>query len=589
MTTDIWILIGVLGAAIVLLATDRLRMDIVSLLALLSLVIVGIIPAEDAFTGFANPAVITVIAVFVMSQGVVESGIATTLGNWMVRVSRNSARLFLGVLMITVALMSAVMNNIGAVAIMMPAVISGAHALKESPSKFLMPLAFASLIGGNLTLIGTPSNLLGSSLLAAQGYTPLGLLDFAPTGLFAVLGGLTYMAFWGYRLVPIRVPQGAVDEEFALENFVGEFRVMSGASILNTPLDDLHLTERHGLTVIQNQRFPSGAVKGRDTLQADDVVLLQGAKADLLAARKLGFVPTDLYQSTGKLFAQGDYALMQLVVAQRASITGKTLQALRFRNTFGVSVIAIRHANLVRATSMATAPLASGDTLLVDGPKTNLARFRNNRDFIVLETPTLPSKTRRRRTAFILGSALLLIVLGVFPAAIGMTIGAVAMLLTHCVTPTRVYDSIDWRIVVLIGAFLPIGAAIEQTGTAALLAEQLLRFVGAETPLLALALVFSLTAALTMVISNTAATVLLVPLAIDLAVGIGASPYPFVMGVIMAASMSFLTPIAHQVNILVMGAGGYKFTDYAKVGIWLNVIILLIALLTIPLFWPFYS
>ncbi|MCA9970348.1 MAG: SLC13 family permease, partial [Anaerolineales bacterium] len=534
MTGDNWLVLGILAVAIGLFVTDRLRVDLVALLVLVTLILTGLLPAAAAFEGFASPAVVTVWAVFIISGAVSRSGVADMLARLMMRLAGRSPRRLLLVLMLTAGTMSAFMNNIGAVAILLPAVVSMGRQIKIPPSKLLMPLAFAALLGGNITLVGTPPNILASALLEDYGHVEtFGFFDFAPTGLLVLAVGTLYMMLVGYRLLPERTPGQELVGEYPVREYLSEVRVQETSPLVDKTLAQAGFGEKYDLNILRARR-DDVTILGPDSdrpLRVGDVLLVEGSAQDIMAvsqAEGLALLP-DWSAETW----QGETAvdtnslkLAEITLAPNSHMEGATLREIGFRAQYGLSVVAMRHDGQSMATRLGDVPLHFGDALLVQGQPERVNLLRHDANFLVLEMP--PLETRRTEkaplTIFLLLAVLVAVTVGWFDTSTTLLMGALLMVLTGVLSMDEAYQSIDWKAVFLIAGMLPLGVAMETTGTARLLADQLVRLVGGLGPTGVLAGMFLLTALLTEVISNAAATVLMVPIAIDAAFGLGVSP-----------------------------------------------------------------
>ncbi len=596
MTLDNILVLLILAGGLILFVSEKLRVDVVAMVILAALLLTGLVSVEEAFAGFSSPAVITVIAVFIISGALYYSGVADAIARAVLRVAGDSELRLLVIVMVTAGIMSAFMNNIGAVAIMLPAVVSAGNSLKISPSRLLLPLAFSALLGGNLTLIGTPPNILASSILDAYpNLEPFGFFDFLPMGAVVFIAGLLYMAFIGRHLLPDRRPVSAPSEVYQLRPYLTEVMVAEGSSLNGKSVPEAGLGERYNLNVVHIERdgappiFPSPD----QLVRVGDILLVEGQPDDIVNANtELQLVPVPDAENDGleQDLTSGSSTLAEITLGPRSDLVGLTLQEMDFRNRYDLSVLAMRHDGESIVSRLADVPLEFGDSLLVQGEPGKIDLLRREDDFLLLDRP--PTETRRlgkgRLAIVILIATLVVITFGWLDPAAGMFIGALLMILTGVVRMDEAYDAIEWKAVFLIACILPLGVAMETTGTAALIANTLVGIVGDLGPIAVLLAVFLLTALMTEVISNAAATVLVVPIAIDTALSLGASPYAFVMAVVIAASTSFLLPIGHQVNVLVFGPGGYKVTDYTRVGIWLNLLILILVALFLPIFWPLF-
>ncbi len=496
--------------------------------------------------------------------------------------------------MLMAGVMSAFMNNIGAVAILLPPVVSMSRQLKVAPSKLLMPLAFSALLGGNLTLVGTPPNILASSLLDSYANVDtFSFFDFAPMGLVILTAGILYMLLVGYRLLPERTPGGELVGEYPVREYLTEVIIGKNSPLVGQKLSETGFGEKYDLVILRVQR-EDGTQMGPDSdrlLQDGDLLLVEGAAADILSvSQETGLEPVHGLPQEEIESVVGELNLAEITLAPRSHMEGATLKEIGFRAQFGVSVLAMRHNGRSLVSHLGDVPLILVIRLLVQGTPEKLLLLRRDANFLMLDMP--PIETRRNHkapiTLAVLAGLLVLVTTGWLDTSTTMLLGALLMVLTGVLSMDEAYESIDWKSVFLIAGMLPLGVAMENTGTARLLADQIVGLIGDWGAIAVLGGIFLLTALLTEVISNAAATVLMVPIAIDAAFGLGAAPQPFVMATVIAASTSFLMPVGHQVNVIIYGPGGYRFTDYARVGLLLNLILLMLALTVLPLIWPLY-
>ena len=587
------LVILILLGAVFLFITEKLRVDVVAMLVLLALIATGLITVQEAFSGFASPAVVTVWAVFIISGALSISGVADYIAQWMLRLVGRSEQRLLLLLMLTVGVMSAFMNNIGAVAILMPAVISIGRKLRIPISRLLMPLAFAALLGGNMTLIGTPPNILATNIMAEYGVEPFSFFDFLPTGLLALGVGMLYMMVVGRFLLPDRTPIGDLSGQYHVRDYLTELRIGEKSPLVGQVLAETDIGENYDLNVLYIRHDTDKPVSVLESYQmkVGDVVLLEGSPQDIVNIRRK-YKLQNVENWTADLWHpeenNDDFHLAEVTLAPNSLYENKSLKEIGFRNSYNLSVLAIRHRGIDQTASLGSVPLQFGDSLLVQGASDKFDQLLNDPDLMALEAPNI--ELRRTHKAPISMLILLLVVVsaasGLFPIAPVMLAGAMAMVLTRVISMEEAYRAIDWKAVFLIAGMLPLGIAMESTGTAQLLANQLVLWTGDWGAIAVLACVFVMTALLTEVISNAAATVLMVPIAIDVAFGLNVNVQPFVMATVLAASTSFLTPVGHQVNILVFGAGGYKFSDYSRLGIGLNLLMLILVVTVLPLIWP---
>ena len=781
MTSDILILTGILAGAILLFITGWVRVDLVALIVLVSLVFTGLLTPAEAVSGFSNPAVITIWAVLILSAGLTRTGVAKFVGDLLVRFAGSNEKSLILLTMVVAALLSAVINNIAVAALLLPVVIDLCRRTGLSTSKILIPLAFASLMGGLTTLIGTPPNIIVSEAMRSYGLEPFNMFDYTPVGLAVTLAGIVFLIVFSSRLLPkreeeeilstsmsdtlhdffrlheklyiIEVPEdsglgdktliksrlgaalginviaiirngetilapnakttieggdkllagGSVDriieisgrsdmfsesemlsvDEMLLPNFeIADVFVQLGAKIFGKTIEQVGFRNQHGVYLMGinkkgrliRSNLPEILIEDGDSLvvfgskdninklrEHRDYLLSPVGKAAIysLFERLMALqIPEDsslvgktLYESRlgrafdlsilgikrdgetnlmpsgdevllsgDTLFVDGDIqdlllfrgiqelsiqrlenvnmadiesdqiGLVEAVVSPHSSLSGKTLRQIRFRRKFGLTVLAIRREGKVYRSNLNDMALKLGDDLLLYGDRENFITLGAERDFLVLtEIAQLPPRTEKAPFAILIMSLILLsVILGILPIVIAAIAGVILMVLTGCLNMEEAYESIEWKAIFLIAGMLPLGIALENTGAAQLIAQQLVAITGGYGPLAVTAGIFILAAASSQFLPNPAVAVLLIPIAYNAATSLGVSPYPMLMTVAISASAAFLSPFGHPVNLLVMGPGGYKFGDYYKIGLPLTIVVLIALLITLPIFWPFY-
>ncbi len=593
MTPSIALTLGIVAAAVVLFATEKLRVDLVALLVLLTLTLTGLISAQDAFAGFANPAVVTVWAVYIVSGGLFKTGVADVLGERIIRLAGTREPYLIAAIMLTCGIISAFINNIGATAVLLPAVVGISRKARVPLSRLLIPLSFSSLLGGNMTLIGTPPNILATSILADYGLPAFRFFDFAPTGLLVFGTGVLYMVFIGRHLLPVRESVDLEQAARRLREYISEVRIAPDSPLVGQTLMESRLGADYDLTVLAVIHGDEMlTAPGPDTrLQPNDLLMIEGNLERLMEARDALGLIIEAERTMGLERLDSDNVCMiEATLAPRARIAGRTLREIRFRDRYDFSALAIWRQGEVITQRLRDVRLRFGDTLLLQGPRHRLPVLQEGDDFLVLEPVALSSRRRRKAPVAIgiMGLVLVLVTLVGLPVSVSMVIGAVLMVLSGCLTMDEGYESIEWRSIFLIAGMLPLGMAMEVTGTAQFLADRMMGLLGGFGPLGLLAGVYVLTSLVTEPMSNAAATVLITPIAIEIALGIGASPAPFVLATVIGASTSFLTPVGHQANVLVFGPGGYRFLDYTRVGLPLNVAIFIVSMIALPVLWPLY-
>ena len=593
MTSDIALTLTIIVAAMALFATEKLRVDLVALIVLLSVGLLGLISPENIFDGFANSAVVTVWAVYIVSGGLFRTGVADAIGRGILRLAGDREPRLIATIMVTCGVISAFMNNVGATAMLMPALIGISRRSKVAVSKLLIPLSFSSLLGGGMTLIGTPANILAMSILADRGLSTVGFFGFAPIGFILLTTGVVYMVLVGRHLLPVRQGAQGRQDVYRLREYVTEVRIPAESPLAGRTLLESRLGRDYDLTVMALERDGiSQARIRRDTLvQAGDLLTLKGSADNLVAGREeLGLtIEADGGLDIDRL-EPGSVQLIEATLSPNSGLVGRTLRGVRFRDRYGFTALALwRHGEAI-AEKLRDLPLRFGDSLLLQGPEHRVQGLQEGGDFLVLEPLELeqlrPKKAPIAIAALVM--AILLVLFAGFHISMAMVMAAVAMILAGCLSIEEAHESIDWRTVFLVAGMLPLGMAMEATGTAQYLADAMLNALGDFGPTALLAGIYLLAALITQAMSNAAAIVLIVPIAIDTALGLGANHITFTMAAVIGAATSFLSPIGHKANVLVYGPGGYRFFDYARVGALLTVGLLIISMIFLPIFWPLF-
>lgn len=590
MTFQIALTLFIIMIAVVLFATEKLRVDVIALLVLLTLALTRLVNVDDAFAGFASPAVITVWAVYIVSGALFKTGIPDMIGERIARLAGNSEPRLIAVIMLACGTMSAFMNNIGATAVMLPAVVGISRKSGIPLSRLLIPLSFASLMGGNMTQIGTPPNILASSILAERGQPSFNFFDFTPMGIIVFVTGILYMVFIGRHLLPVRKNVETRQEETLLE-YVAKLQVLPESKLVDQSLAKLRLAEDYDINILGIIR------EGRKLEQINGMTRIR--KLDSLIASGDFQALTDVFDELGlsmetnSKFGVSDLGtdsvqVFEATLMPRSAMRGKTLRQLNFRGRYNMTVLAIWRQGRVLVRRLGDIKLKIGDSLLLRGPRHRIQEFRESYPFVVLEAAQVESQ-RRNKIPVMLGIMAFILGLATFASlhiSTALVIGSVLTVLTGVHTMDEAYEAIEWRSVFLIAGMLPLGIAMEQTGTAHYLANGVVSFAGASGVIIVLAGMYLLAGLITEPMSNAAATVLMVPIGIDIAINLGVNPQTFVLAIVIGASTSFLTPVGHQANVLVMGPGGYRFSDYTRVGWLLNVFVFLVTMIFLPLLWP---
>lgn len=591
------LILGLIALALVLFAWEVVRPDVVALGVTLVLLLSGTVTLEEGFSGFSNPAVITVIAMFILSYGLVRTGVADIVANTILRFGGENPVLLTLAIMIAVGTMSAVMNNIGAVAVLLPALFVIARRSKYPVTKLLIPLSFGSLMGGLTTLIGTPPNLLVSIALENQGFRGFRMFDFLPTGLAVMATGALYMTFVGRHLLPERKVANNLTREYQLEDYLTEVVIPEDSFLVGKTIRSSGLFTKFGLTVLRiTRRFGQAniniAPEPDETLQAEDRLIVEGDVMEMLRDREVS--PLKIYADrkfNDKMLTDENVQLAEVAIAPNAMILGQSIEKGYIRRHYGVLVLALRRRGETLKERFISVPLEIGDVLLVQGSPETLEELARSHDFLVVNR--LEHGTRKSRKApfalAIMAISILFAGTGILHISTAAMLGVFLMVATGCVRPQDMYHEVEWRVIFLIAFMMPVGIAMDEkhTGTAKWLAEAIVAAAGDYGPLALLGCLILFTTLITEVMSNAAAAVLLAPIGIAVAVGAGYEPYPFLMGIAIGASTTFLTPIGHQANVLVYGVGNYKFSDFARTGLLLNLLIFAIAMILIPIVWPF--
>jgi di/tricarboxylate transporter len=600
MTLEMWLALGILALAIFLFITEWIRVDVVALGVVVALMVSGLLTTSEALSGFSNPAVLTIWALFVVGGAVLQTGLAGAVGRRILRVAGYHPGRLLVVIMLAVALLSGFMSDTGTVAVLLPAIISLAHTAKIPPSKLLIPLAFGALLGGATTLIGTTPNIIASDLLREAGYTPFGFFSFTPMGLVMLVVGIGFMLLLGRRLLPARVtgkelqpvatPQELVDL-YRLPDNLYHLRVRRTSSAIGKTIGELEIRSKFGLTVIEIHRQGLEIPPEVGTvIESQDILVVQGEADE--AAHVAAVLNLGVQAAKEEGLISDEVGIAEVLLPPRSSLLGKSIVETNFGRQFNLTVLGIHGPSAQEKLDVRNTRLRFGDILLVQGSWEKILALREQRrDFVVMGQPEAmigaPARKRAPVALLILLGMLVLMVGEAFPIATTALLGALLMVLTRCLTMDEAYNAIDWKSIMLIAGMLPMSIALEKVGLVSLAAAQLTAWLGAGGPGAVLGILFLVTSLFTQVLSNTATTVLIAPIALQAAVNLGVQPYAFMMAVAVGASMAFASPVASPVNTLVMGAGSYRFGDYIKVGAPLIVLMLGIAVFVLPILFPF--
>lgn len=608
MTLDLLLVLALLTCCVVLFVRNKPRMDVVAVLAMVALPLLGILTVPEALAGFSDPSVVLIAALFIIGDGLVRTGIAYRMGDWLVRTAGSSETRLLVLLMLAVATLGSVMSSTGVVAIFIPIVMGIAARLRINPGRLMMPLAFAGLISGMLTLVATPPNLVVHSELRRAGLGGFDFFAFTPIGLAILALGIGYMLF-ARRWLRSDDGQSAGDRsrhtladlarDYRLSERERRLRVLPESPLAGRLLNELELRSQYGINVIaveRHGRFRNQLMMatGSTNLQAGDILLVDLASpaiALLGAYDELGLAPLQLKSSYYADHAH-ELGLAEVALPPESTLPGKTIQELGFRSRHQLNVVGLRRNREALEGVLVDDKLRPGDTLLVAGSWKNIDRLHGlSRDFLVLSLPmevneVVPAGDRAPHALFSLTVMILLMVSGLVPNALAALLACLLMGAFRCIDMDSAYKSIHWPSLVLIVGMLPFALALQKTGGIALAVDGLLALLGDAGPQVLLACLFTVTALTGLFISNTATAVLMAPVALSLAQQLGVSPYPFAMTVALAASAAFMTPISSPVNTLVLGPGRYRFGDFVKIGVPFTLLVMLVTVLLVPLVFP---
>ena len=630
MTYEAWLVLGILAIAIFLFVTEMLRVDIVAVGVVITLMLTNILTPAQAISGFSNSAVIVIGALFIVGGAISQTGLAGMIGRRILAIAGTEERRLMVVLIIAVAVLSSFMSNTGTVAVLLPAVVILARSANISPSKLLIPMAYGSLVGGAMTLIGTPPNLIVSDLLLETGYEPFGFFAFLPMGLILVVIGVVYMLVIGKRLLPDRdsvlpenvapvEPTEEVVDRYQLPNNIFRLRVRLWSRLIDKTLAEAHFGDEYNITALEilRREVPRPALRlvrpksnenqeikrrsfipAADTIiEADDILIVQGDAHDVgrvAAAWALGVQAATEANKMEEAVSRinDEVGVAEILIPNRSQLIGKTIVKARFGKKYNLNVLGILAPGGKGDVNIREHKLEFGDTLLVQGRWEDIGLMRDDRrDFVVLGQPETTLRNPDRKKAMVaLGILAVMIVLMItnwIPLLAVALSAALAMVLTKCMTMDDAYNAIDWKSIVLIAGMIPMSIALEQVGLIDLAANSLTTYFGPYGPHAVMVGLFLLTSVFTQFISNTATTVVVAPVALTAAASLGIEPYAFLMAVAIAASMAFATPVASPSNTLVMGAGNYRFGDYMKVGTPLIFITLVATVIVVPLLFPF--
>ncbi|MBN2063058.1 MAG: SLC13 family permease [Deltaproteobacteria bacterium] len=587
----------ILSATLVLFVWNRWRYDLVALAALMLVFFTGLVRADQLFLGFGHPAVVTVAAVLVISRGLLNAGVINALSRQLAKVgTRPMAQVAALTAIVTVS--SGFMNNVGALALMMPVAVWMSRQSGRSPSLLLMPLAFGSLIGGLITLIGTPPNIIIALSREQTGKAAFGMFDFTPVGACVALAGLLFISLIGWRLTPRREGQNSSEELFEIDSYISEVRIPRNSSFVGQTIFHLTSAMEQGKDVIVgalirgDRQVPVPSLY--EVLQEGDLLVVEADTEELqFMIEEMGL---ELAQAQDKkekvdrkdVMESDDIRIIEAIVSSGSPMIGKTAVSLRLRRNYGMNLLAVARQGQRIKKRLGDIRFTLGDILLLQGSQESLQTALVSLGCLPLAERgfRLPKPRQILMAVAIFGSAMAAAAFNVAPVQVAFSAAAMVMVLVGLVSVKEIYESIDWSIIVLLGAMFPLGKALESTGGAQLIADKMLLLSSHFPPAATLGMLMVGTMLLSNVVNNAAAAVLMAPIAINLASGMIVSSDPLLMGVAIGASCAFLTPVGHQSNALVMAPGGYQFGDYWHLGLPLSLLVIAVAMPLILFFWP---
>ncbi len=597
MTPDIAIVLGIITLMFVLFVKEIFPLDVTALVVLIIFLVIGNLTLEEAISGFSNQAVITIAVLFILSHALQKSGILEYGVVRLNKLTERSKLLGLTVFLITVAFASAFVNNTAIVAIFIPLTIRLAKKYNLSPSKLLIPLSYIAIMGGTLTLVGTSTNLLVNSIYVNTTMAePLGMFEFSRYGIFILLIGLLYIIFAVPLILPSRTVTSSLTQSYHMGGYLTELKVAEESPMVGRTFMERSINKNYDITVLDIIREGMVISKNiRNTIiHPGDVLFVRGSLENFLRMKEVEKVTmlTDEKLTQAELI-HDDNTLVECLLTQQSELVGKSLMEINFRRRFGSFILAIRREGAILRRKIAHVMLRAFDTLLVYGPRDKIKELSESGNFIVLgEIEATLQKNRFWWVSLVvIISAVFLAALGLVPILKGALVGMIILLVLRVISTNEAYQTINWQVIVLIAALIPIGIVIQKSGTAEWLATAMNNIVElfdpALRPFVMVSLIYLMTMMLTEMASNAATAIIMTPIAISVAMQIGLDPKPFIFSVCFAASASFITPIGYQTNLMVYGPGGYKFSDYVKVGLPLAISLWIMATFLIPVLWPF--
>ncbi len=598
MTWDIALVFLLLILTLIGFVWEKFPPDLTALTLFLVLVGTQLIPSEKAFSVFSNPAPLTVGAMFVLSAALVKCGAVDRISALIESSSRLPYSVVIILMVIMVATLSAFMNNTPVVVVFLPVILNLSRKMNRAPSKLLIPLSYAAVLGGTCTLIGTSTNLVVNGIITEKGYVGFSMFELAWLGVPATILGGIYLAIFGNRLLPVREMLTSILSEEERREYITEAYVQSDSPVLGKTLNEAKLIRKHGVRVIEIVRDGIALYLDAKTirLKAGDRLILACRPTGIANTRRLGGVNLVSELNLGiEQIAAHEGSLVEAVVTPHSALLGHTVSEVNFRQRYRMVVMALHRKGQNVREQIESMPIEGGDVLLMMGTDQAIDAMRDNDDFVFFDRARVPTKPQTSKMLLVVSVIATVITAAAFdwvPIEIGALTGCVIVCLARCLKTTEAYASVDWNILFLIYGMLAMGMAMEHTGAAAWIAGNIVGGVQYLVPtahkgIVMLACLYLVTTILTEILSNNAVAALMAPIALGIAIELGMEPRPFIIAVAFAASAAFATPIGYQTNTYVYGVGGYRFSDFLKIGVPLNMLCFCIAMVVIPRVWPF--
>ena len=597
MTIEIVFVLIIIVIAFILFSTEFVPVDVTALIILGILLITGMLSIDDGLSGFSNPAVITIACLFIISFTIQKEGILEYVILIVTKLIEKSRIIGFIIYLLSISIASAIMNNTAIVAIFIPVTVRLANRFKISPSKVLIPLSYAAILGGTLTLIGTSTNLLVNSIFVEKGgYASIGMFEFTKFGMIYLIIGLIYIFTIIPKVIPSRIAESSLTNNYQLGAYLTEIKISDDSPLVGNTCLSRSINKNYDVTVLnilREGKLITTNIRNRK-IQEDDTLFVRGSLEGFLRMKELEKITllTDEKLTENEL-EQEENILVEGILTDRSRLVGRSLKNINFRRRFGAFILAIRREGTILRDKIAHLSLKAHDTLLIYGPMDSIQNLAKSNDFILIGEVEVSLNKHRFwwMSIAVLFIAVLFAALGIVPIVKGALIGVIILLAFGVIKPTEAYRAISWQVIILLAALIPLGHVIHSSGTATWIGESLFNFMAIfpsdYQPFVMVSLIYLITTILTEVSSNAATAILMTPIALVVSAKLGLDPRPFIFSICFAASASFITPIGYQTNLMVYGPGGYKFTDYIKRGLPLAIILWIIATIFIPIFWPF--